>query len=190
MSNYPRVVYMITHNVTKRMYIGSTKDFDRRIKLHLNALRSRRHTVEDMQKDFDDYGENYSIKIIGEMKATDEVNKEYELMNVYNSRVRGVGYNYKDNHGLRKKVGLQRNKRSRKPRNQNIYPNIRAEFARKGFTRNNIVEELKKRGINMRAPILSDKLTGKADFTLGEAKVIKEIVGTDLPIEVLFEEAS
>lgn len=106
MGGYPnkqRVIYKITHNVTGRMYIGRTSKFDRRIKLHLSALRSGRHSVEDMQKDFDDFGEDYTIEILDEIKIGESFRKEYEYMDLYNSRIRGIGYNYKDNHCLPKK---------------------------------------------------------------------------------------
>ena len=71
-----------------------------------------------------------------------------------------------------------------------MYPNVRAEFARKNLTLEKIVEELQKRGITMTVPTLSLKLNGKYPITLDEAKAIKAITGADIPLEVLFEEAS
>lgn len=106
MSIYPRVIYMITHNVTKRMYIGSTGKFNTRIKNHLNALRSGRHSVEDMQKDFDDYGEDYTIEILDKIDSIKSFRKEYDYMEIYKSRIRGLGYNYKDNHAISKKEAV------------------------------------------------------------------------------------
>lgn len=102
MAIYPRVIYMITHNITKRMYIGSTGKFNARMKIHLNALRSGRCRIEDMQNDFNTYGENYTIEILDEIKTIKSFRKEYEYMDLYRSRVRGIGYNYKDNHALHK----------------------------------------------------------------------------------------
>lgn len=93
---------MITHNVTKRMYIGSTGKFDMRIRIHLNKLRSGKCHIEDMQRDFNRYGEDYTIEILDEIKITESFRKEYDYMDLYNSRVRGIGYNYLDNHALRK----------------------------------------------------------------------------------------
>ena len=103
MAIYPRVIYMITHNVTKRMYIGSTGKFKTRIRLHLNALRAGRHSIEDMQKDFDMFGEDYSIEILDEIKINESFRKEYDYMDLYKSRIRGIGYNYKDNHASPKR---------------------------------------------------------------------------------------
>ena len=71
-----------------------------------------------------------------------------------------------------------------------MYPNLNAEFARKNLTLENVVDELKKRGINMAVTTLSLKKNGKYSFTLKEAKAIKAVVDTDLPLEVLFEEAT
>ena len=71
-----------------------------------------------------------------------------------------------------------------------MYPNYEAERARKGLTLEKIVIELEKRGIKRTVPTLSLKLNGKYSLTLNEAKALKEIVETDLPIDVLFEEAS
>lgn len=106
MAIYPRVIYKISHDITKRMYIGSTASFKRRITLHMNALRSGRHTVEDMQKDFYEYGDHFTVEIIGEIQNIGESRKEYDFMDKYHSRIRGVGYNYKDNHGIPRKEAV------------------------------------------------------------------------------------
>lgn len=71
-----------------------------------------------------------------------------------------------------------------------MYPNLKAEIARKGLTLLKIVEELKKRGINMTVSMLSLKLNGKYPLYLNEAKALKEIVETDIPIDILFEEVN
>lgn len=94
--DFPRSVYMIRHNVTGRMYIGSSKNASSRCRSHLNMLRSRSHIVEDMQKDFDEYGEDYTISVLETITQFSDRNKEYEWMKKYNSHIRGIGYNYKD----------------------------------------------------------------------------------------------
>ena len=70
-----------------------------------------------------------------------------------------------------------------------MYANIRAEMARNNLTQQDIVNELRKRGFTMVVPTLSAKLNKKYDFTFREAVAIKDILGTDLPLEKLFEEA-
>lgn len=77
-----------------------------------------------------------------------------------------------------------------------MYPNVEAERTRAGLTLEPIAEEL---GITV--PTLSQKLNGKYPVTFDEAKKIKDIIvrekerkgitiNIDMPLEVLFEEAS
>lgn len=71
-----------------------------------------------------------------------------------------------------------------------MYPNFNAEYARKNFTLEKLAEEMEKRGYKRSVPTLSQKLNGKYPITLDEAKVLQTIVAPDIPIDVLFEEAS
>ena len=77
-----------------------------------------------------------------------------------------------------------------------MYPNVEAERTRAGLTLEPIAEEL---GITVST--LSQKLNGKYPITFCEAIKIKEIIvrektkkgisiNIDMPLEVLFEEAS
>ena len=68
-----------------------------------------------------------------------------------------------------------------------MYPNFRAECARKKLTLEKIVEELRRKGSKMSVSHLSQKLAGKYPITLTEAKDLKKIVDTDLTLEELFE---
>lgn len=94
--DYPITIYAIRHNVTNRVYVGSSKNAEKRIKSHLSQLRGHRHIVEDMQSDFDKYGEDYTITILEEVFNYQDRLKEYDWMVKYNSHIRGKGYNYKD----------------------------------------------------------------------------------------------
>lgn len=98
MAIYPRDIYMIRHNVTQRVYIGSSGRLTQRIASHFYALRSGTHHVKDMQKDFDEYGDDFTIEVIGKIEKISENRKEFEAMDRYHSCVRGIGYNYKDPH--------------------------------------------------------------------------------------------
>lgn len=64
-----------------------------------------------------------------------------------------------------------------------MYPNVRAEFARLGLTLEDVSKAL---GVSIGT--VSIKLR-KGGFTLDEAKAIKSLIGTDMSIEELFEEA-
>lgn len=88
-------VYMITHNVTGRMYIGRSKKLEQRLRTHFSLLRNGKHSVEDMQKDYDDYGDDYTVTILSEDAPS---GLEIKLMDEYHSTERSVGYNYKDPH--------------------------------------------------------------------------------------------
>ena len=94
--NYPRKVYAIRHNATDRVYIGSSLNVDRRFKQHLYALQAHTHVVDDMQKDYDEHGEDFTLTILDTINDESEIEKEYEWMDKYQSFIRGVGYNYKD----------------------------------------------------------------------------------------------
>lgn len=92
----PRTVYAIQHNVTKKIYIGSSNNLEQRYKNHIWQLRAGKHHVRDMQKDFDEFGEDYSLFVLGEITRFTERGLEYEWMRKYNTTTRGVGYNYLD----------------------------------------------------------------------------------------------
>ena len=92
----PRQIYAIKHNITKRIYIGSSKSAEKRFKAHLGNLRCKKHPVEDMQSDYDKYGEDFTFAVIGEIRNYADRHWEYDLMKLFGTNVRGQGYNYKD----------------------------------------------------------------------------------------------
>lgn len=94
--NLPRKIYAIRHNVTNRVYVGSSCRVDQRLMNHIHSLRSHKHHIEDMQADFDKYGEDYTFTILDEILVYKDKEKEYEWMKKYQSHIRGIGYNYKD----------------------------------------------------------------------------------------------
>ena len=63
-----------------------------------------------------------------------------------------------------------------------MYPNLNAEMARHNIMRGELGE-----AIGWAWSTTSAKLNGKSEITLSEAKEIKKIVKTDLPIEELFK---
>ena len=63
-----------------------------------------------------------------------------------------------------------------------MYPNIKAELARKGMT---IVDLSNATGI--RYQTLVAKLHGDYAFTVSEALAVKKAIGVDIPLEILFE---
>lgn len=105
----PRKVYAIKHNQTNKTYVGSSADVGRRIREHINNLKRNSHPVEDMQADFNTYGENYSVVILDEILTYDDRYKEYAWMIRYGSYVRGKGYNYKDRKNFKIPIGMSIN---------------------------------------------------------------------------------
>lgn len=64
-----------------------------------------------------------------------------------------------------------------------MYPNLRAELARKGATLTKVAEYL---GINIST--LSQKYNGKSEWSFREVIAIKKFLGTTMPLEELFAE--
>lgn len=63
-----------------------------------------------------------------------------------------------------------------------MYPNVTKEMNRKNMT----IEELAQ-AIGADQEELADKLRGKSPIKLSESMRIKTAIGSDLPLEVLFE---
>lgn len=66
-----------------------------------------------------------------------------------------------------------------------MYPNLKAEMARKGITAKQLAEM-----IGVTQSTFSLKMRGEYDFTFAEAVKIKDILGVDIPLEVLFAKAA
>lgn len=63
-----------------------------------------------------------------------------------------------------------------------MFPNLRAEMARKRITGKDIAKNC----LGVRLSTLSAKMHGKSDFTFREAIAIKQYLGVDTPLEELF----
>lgn len=98
---FPRAVYAIRHNRTQKVYIGSSSKLDIRIRSHLSKLRCGMHSVDDMQKDYDEYGEDYTITVLDVIECFKDKDKEYAWMQTYKSHLREFGYNYQDRHNFK-----------------------------------------------------------------------------------------
>ena len=59
-----KTIYAIQHNKTKRLYIGCSIHFEKRIREHICHLRNHNHINTEFQKDFDLYGEDYSFYVL------------------------------------------------------------------------------------------------------------------------------
>lgn len=87
-------MYAIQHNVTKRIYVGCSLNYERRIRQHICHLRNKKHTNSEMQKDFDLYGEDYSYFVIEKnVPFHGCFDKEKLWMNIFRSNEIETGYN-------------------------------------------------------------------------------------------------
>ena len=93
-----RYVYAIRHNPTGKIYVGSTyHEVEFRVRQHIVKLRNHKHPIENMQSDFDEYGDDYSYFILFLSSNTREVfDREKDYMSMLRTRDPEYGYNYKD----------------------------------------------------------------------------------------------
>lgn len=93
---FPRKVYALLNTVTKRIYIGSSSNVELRLRSHFSSLKCGKHSVEEMQQDYDEYGNHFKLFILGEIKTYDHKKDEYIWMTKLHTNDRKYGYNYKD----------------------------------------------------------------------------------------------
>ena len=93
---YPRVVYVIKHEPTGRVYVGSSHDPHERFRGHFNSLKGGYHNNKSMQADCDKYGFSYSVYILDTIQGIDDKNKEFLWMDALNARAPDTGYNILD----------------------------------------------------------------------------------------------
>lgn len=105
---FPRKIYAIKHNITKRIYIGSTsQSVEMRYRHHISTLRHKKHSSKLMQKDFNEFGEDYSVYILGDINNIDEKDKEYEFMKEHDTFNPDKGYNQGDRKKLERKSSIK-----------------------------------------------------------------------------------
>ena len=68
-----------------------------------------------------------------------------------------------------------------------MYPNLKAEMARKNITIRSLHKILLESGVKISLSQLSVKLSGKYELTLPEANAIRTAINVDIPLEILFE---
>ena len=92
-----RHMYVIRDSVSGRVYVGSTRKPESRIKAHFYALRRRSHPVELMQSDYNAHGEAAFEFRVGPLEPHWEgVRMEVFVMKLLKSQDPKYGYNYKD----------------------------------------------------------------------------------------------
>lgn len=64
-----------------------------------------------------------------------------------------------------------------------MFPNLRAELVRQGINMGDFAKK-----VNMTAQSFSRRMTGETEFTYSECLRVKEALGVDIPLEILFKE--
>lgn len=89
-----KTIYAIQHNKTKRIYVGCSLHYEKRIREHICHLRNGNHTNIEMQKDYDLFGENYSYFVIEKnVPFHGCFDREKEWMSILKSNCIETGYN-------------------------------------------------------------------------------------------------
>ncbi len=89
-------IYAIQNKVNKKIYVGKTSNPQSRFKKHISDLKSGNHIVEDMQEDYNKFGDVFEIFVLEEGVTYHDCYLEYKYMKKYRSCEREYGYNYKD----------------------------------------------------------------------------------------------
>ena len=91
-------VYALRHNPTGKIYVGCTRNVERRVNEHIKQLINNSHSIKAMQQDFDNYPFDYSYYVLFEAYAAyDAFMMEKHFMSLLGTRDPEKGYNYKDN---------------------------------------------------------------------------------------------
>lgn len=97
-------IYKIECLENGKVYIGRSASPSCRARMHLGALKGNRHKIEDMQKDFNQYGEeSFTFEVLEQctryrkhLEDCIDGNRERHYMHCYKSYMREYGYNYKE----------------------------------------------------------------------------------------------
>lgn len=90
-----KVIYGIQNKVNNKIYVGSTKDFIKRIKDHKKKLKAKKGINLRLQYAWDKYGEeNFEFKILDILDNDEDLfEKELSWIDKLNSKDKNVGYN-------------------------------------------------------------------------------------------------
>ena len=90
-------IYMIKNLVNNKVYVGQSKELDKRFKRHINELKNNNHHSIHLQRAWNKYGEDSFDFIILEYCVEDELDeKEIYWIDHYNACDYDSGYNNKE----------------------------------------------------------------------------------------------
>ena len=87
-------IYMIKCKINNKVYIGQSKNIKDRWKQHKKELRNNKHDNKNIQKDWNEYGQNsFEFNIIAECEENELNELEKKYINEYKSYDKNFGYN-------------------------------------------------------------------------------------------------
>lgn len=87
-------IYKITNILNNKIYVGSTKNFNRRKRQHIFDLRHKAHGNDHLQKSFNKYGEDqFKIEIIEQCDVEHLIAREQYWIDHLNALDPITGYN-------------------------------------------------------------------------------------------------
>lgn len=89
-------IYMIENKINNKIYIGQSKNIEKRLKEHIKKLNRNIHENEHLNKSWLKYGEfSFNFKIIEECDIEGIDEREIHYINFYNTIDKKYGYNLK-----------------------------------------------------------------------------------------------
>lgn len=87
-------IYLITNQLTNKLYVGSSRNIKKRWNNHKQQLKKKKHSNIFLQNAVDKYGlNNFNFSIIEECEIVDLITKEVDWVTFFDSRNPKNGYN-------------------------------------------------------------------------------------------------
>lgn len=87
-------IYQIYNLVNNKLYIGSSKNIDKRRKLHIYQLNNNQHINICLQRSWNKHGENaFEFRILEECILEKLIEREQYWLDKYKSYDKNIGYN-------------------------------------------------------------------------------------------------
>lgn len=91
-------VYALRHKKTGKVYVGCTRNVERRIREHMKHLINNTHPNAQMQADYNEFGgEYYYYVLFSAFAGYDAFQMERHFMSLLGTRDPEKGYNSSDN---------------------------------------------------------------------------------------------
>lgn len=105
--DYGSGVYLIRNVSNEKVYIGSARNFEYRLRQHFVDLKSGRHQLEELQRDFNN-GDTFEIKVVCKCPIAKYTYIKRILETFYILRYKAVdqGYNRSYNKGTKERAEM------------------------------------------------------------------------------------